>query len=191
MANIFNSITKSGQYPRQWVKESVTPIPKVPNVESEDDLRNISLTADLSKDYENFIADWLEPYLILLDQGQFGGRKKHSIVHYLVLLLHFIISNTDINDNISRAVVIALCDYSKGFNRINHMNLIIRLSDWGVPGWLLKVLISYLTERTMILKYNGAESDPQSLPGGSIQGSLVGILLFIIELSDAGMPVPP
>ena len=70
------------------------------------------------------------------------------------------------------------------------MKLIIRLSDWGVPGWLLKILISYLTERTMILKYNGAESLPQSLPGGSVQGSLVGIILFIIELSDAGMPVP-
>ena len=126
------------------MKESVTPIPKVPNVESEDDLRNISLTADLSKDYENFMVDWLEPYLLTkLDPGQFGGRKKHSIVHYLVLLLHFVISNTDINDNIPRAVIIALCDYSNGFNRINHMHLIIRLSDWGVPGCLLKFLISY------------------------------------------------
>ena len=57
VADIFNSITKSGEYPRQWVKEFVTPIPKVTNVESEDDLRNISLTADLSKDYENFIAE--------------------------------------------------------------------------------------------------------------------------------------
>ena len=42
----------------------------------------------------------------------------------------------------------------------------------------------------MVLKYNGAESDPECLPGGSIQGSLIGILLFVIELSDAGMPVP-
>ena len=62
-ANIFNSILTSSEYPRQWVKEYVTPIPKVSNVESEDDLRNISLTADLSKDFENFIAEWLEPYI--------------------------------------------------------------------------------------------------------------------------------
>ena len=70
------------------------------------------------------------------------------------------------------------------------MKLIIRLSDWGVPGWLLKILIFYLTERTMVLKYNGEISSPQSLPGGSVQGSLIGIILFIVELSDAGMPVP-
>ena len=144
VSNIFNCITKSGEYPRQWVKESVTPIPKVPNIESLDDLRNISLTADLSKDYENFIVEWLQPYLLLkLDKGQFGGQKNESIVHYLVLLLNFVITNIDKKDNISRAVILALCDYSKGFNRINHKNVIIRLSDWGVPGWLLKFIISY------------------------------------------------
>ena len=108
------------------------------HVESEDDLRNISHTADLSNDYENFIADWLEPFLLTkLDPGQFGGRKNNSIVHYLVLLLNFVITNTDKKDKskIPRAVIIALCDYSKGFNRIDHNKLIIRLSDWGVPGW--------------------------------------------------------
>ena len=46
---IFNSITSTGMYPRQWVTEYVSPIPKVNPPETEDDLRNISLTADLSK----------------------------------------------------------------------------------------------------------------------------------------------
>ena len=91
---------------------------------------------------------------------------------------------------IPKAVLIALCDYSKEFNRIDHSKVIIRLSDWGVPGWLLKILISYLTERTMTVKYKGVLSAPQSLPGGTVQGSELGILLFIVELSDAGMAVP-
>ena len=43
----------------------------------------------------------------------------------------------------------------------------------------------------MVLKYKGETSSPQLLPGGSVQGSLVGIILFLVELSDAGMPVPP
>ena len=110
VANIFNSITTAGEYPRQWVREFVTPIPKVENVESLDDLRNISLTADLSKDYETFIVKWLEPYIRpKLDPGQFGSLKRHSPVHYLILLLNFIISNCDKNDQIPRAVIIALC----------------------------------------------------------------------------------
>ena len=42
----------------------------------------------------------------------------------------------------------------------------------------------------MMLKYNGVNSSSQPLPGGSVQGSEIGILLFIVELSDAGMDVP-
>ena len=42
----------------------------------------------------------------------------------------------------------------------------------------------------MVLKYDGAISDPQPLPGGSGQGTLLGMVFFCVELSDAGMPVP-
>ena len=74
-------------YPRQWVTETVTPIPKVDMVESEDDIRNISLTEDLSKDFEKFLIDWLEPYVSpMIDPGQFGGRKGNSVTQYLVII---------------------------------------------------------------------------------------------------------
>ena len=42
----------------------------------------------------------------------------------------------------------------------------------------------------MVLKYNGEVSSPQPLHGGTIQGSWLGIILFLVEISDAGMPVP-
>ena len=95
-ANIFNSINQTGLYPRQWVREFVTPVPKVTLPESEDDLRPISLTADLSRDYNKLLVSWLIPYILpRLDPGQFGGMKGGSITHYLVLLMDFILSNTD------------------------------------------------------------------------------------------------
>ena len=116
VADLFNSITRSGEYPRQWVIEYATPIPKVSPVESEDDLRPISLTADLSKDYENFLMEWLEPYVKKkMDPGQMGGIKGCSITHYLITLFDFILNRTDTRDSVPRAVVVALIDYSKGF----------------------------------------------------------------------------
>ena len=191
VANIFNSITISGEYPRQWIREYATPIPKENPVESEDDLRPISLTADLSKDYENFLMDWLEPYVQRkLDPGQMGGITGCSIIHYLITLFNFILEGLDINDNVPRSVVVALIDYSKGFNRISHQNLIIRLSDWGVPGWLLRILCSYLSGRTMIVRHKGVSSSEYPLPGGAGQGCLLGVLSFIVAISDAGMAVP-
>ena len=190
-ALIFNSITESGLYPRQWVTEYVTPIPKVTTPpETEDELRNISLTADLSKDYENFLAEWLLPYIKKrIDPGQFGGLQGHSTVHYLITLYHFILTATS-NSSIPHAVMVALIDFSKAFNRIQHSKVIIRLSDWGVPGWLLRILISYLTGRSMILRYNGAQSSRHLMPGGSPQGALLGILLYLVYVSDVGMEIP-
>ena len=187
---IFNEITKSGFYPRQWVTEFVTPIPKVTPPENEDDLRNISLTADLSKDYENFIAEWLMPYIDKrIDPGQFGGLKGHSTTHYLITLYNFILSCTD-TSRIPKAVLVALIDFSKAFNRINHAKVIIRLSDWGVPGWLLRILISYLTGRSMIIRHNGVQSSRHWMPGGSPQGALLGVLLYLVYVSDIGMDLP-
>ena len=190
-ALIFNSITESGLYPRQWVTEYVTPIPKVTTPpETEDELRNISLTADLSKDYENFLAEWLLPYIKKrIDPGQFGGLQGHSTVHYLITLYHFILKATS-TSSIPHAVMVALIDFSKAFNRIEHSKVIIRLSDWGVPGWLLRILISYLTGRSMILRYNGAQSSRHLMPGGSPQGALLGILLYLVYVSDVGMEIP-
>ena len=190
VADIFNSITKSGIYPRQWVTEFVTPIPKVTPPETEDDLRNISLTADLSKDYENFLAAWLLPYIKQrIDPGQYGGIRGHSTAHYLIQLYDFILSHTD-NCRTPKAVIVALIDFSKAFNRINHSKVITRLSDWGVPGWLLKILISYLSGRSMILRYKDTQSSRHFMPGGSPQGALLGVLLYLVYVSDIGMNLP-
>ena len=77
---IFNCITRTLEYPRQWVQEEQTPIPKAYPPCTEDDIRNISKTAFLSKCYESFIGDWLLPIINpYLDPGQCGGLKGSSI----------------------------------------------------------------------------------------------------------------
>ena len=50
----------------------------------------------------------------------------------------------------------------------------------GVPGWLLKVVIGFLTNRRMVVRYNGKVSFIKSLPGGGPQGTLLGLFLFLI-----------
>ena len=48
---------KSAQWPRSWLKEFVTPLAKIPQPESEDDLRPISLTNFFSKVAEKFVVE--------------------------------------------------------------------------------------------------------------------------------------
>ena len=79
-----------------------------------------------------------------------------------------------------------LVDFSKAFNRQDHNILITKLSDLGVPGWLLKLVIAFLQNRAMRVKYKGKYSSLFSLPGGGPQGTLLGLFLFLVLIDDAG-----
>ena len=151
---------------------------------SEDETRNLASTAYFSKQYESFLVDWLFPLIQpFIDPGQCGGLKGSSITHYLVKFLHFIHSYMDLKQ--PHAVLLALIDLEKAFNRVSHQLVIEDLSNIKVPGWLLLILISYLTERSMFMRYKGSQSTRKSLPGSSPQGAFLGILLFIIIFNGA------
>ena len=183
---IYNKITQSKEFPRLWVNEQQTAIPKVTTPSSMDDLRNISGTPFMSKQYESFISDWLLPIVNpYLDPGQCGGLKKSSISHYLIKLLHYIHYNLDRPQ--PHAVLLACVDMSKAFNRMSHQKVIEDLFDMKVPGWLLLILISYLTDRKMNLKFRGVLSALRSLPGSSPQGTVLGVILFIIYFNGAAL----
>ena len=181
---IYNKITETAEYPRPWVVEYQLAIPKVKSPLVEDDLRNIVGTAYLSKQYESFIGDWIMPYIEpFIDPGQCGGLKGSSITHYLVKLLNFVHTNLDKRQ--PHAVLLAMIDLEKAFNRVSHQLVIEDLADMKVPGWLLLILISYLTERSMFMRYKGTSSTRKMLPGSSPQGAFLGILLFIIIFNGA------
>ena len=121
-----------------------------------------------------------------------GGTKGHSITHYLVLLYNFIFSHTSSKHNVPHAVITAICDFSKGFTLLSHNQILTRLSDWGTQPWLLRVLFSYFSDRVMIVRYKGEESNPYSLPAGGAMGDIVGMIAFLVMVSDAAMdPAPP
>ena len=181
---IFNKITQSGTYPRQWVVEHQIAIPKIASPQTEDDLRNLAGTAYLSKQYESFLGDWILPFVYpYIDPAQCGGLKDSSITHYLVKLLHFIHINLDKTE--PHAVLLALIDLEKAFNKVSHQLLIEDLADMKVPGWLLLILVSYLTGRSMYMKYKGTSPSQKWLPGSSPQGAFLGVLIFIIIFNGA------
>ena len=84
--------------------------------------------------YEAFIGDWIFPFIAsFIDPGQCGGLKGSSITHYLVKMLHFIQTQT-------HAVLLALIDLEKAFNRVSHQLVIEDLAaphthfplDWSL-----------------------------------------------------------
>ena len=102
----------------------------------------------------------------------------------MIEFLNFILVNQDGPEQ--KAVLACMVDYEKAFNRQNHNLLITKLSDMGVPAWLLKVVIAFLSERNMTVRFRGAASSPKNLPGGCPQGTILGLFLFLILINDTG-----
>ena len=86
----------------------------------------------------------------------------------------------------------AYVDLSKAFNRVDHSLVIQDLFDMHTPAWLLKILVSYLSNRSMTLKFRGTESSLKPLPGGGPQGAYLGGIIFIVKYNGAFLrpPVP-
>ena len=60
------------------------------------------------------------------------------------------------------------------------------------PGWILAILCSYLSGRSMTMSYGKATSAPRRLPGSTPQGALLGGLIFIVKYNGACLrPVIP
>ena len=53
------------------------------------------------------------------------------------------------------------------------------------PGWILRIICSYLTERNMILKFRGVESSRFFLSGSCPQGVFLSVLLFLVTFNGA------
>ena len=151
------------------------------------------MTEFLSKSFERFIlrgtstVKGLLHYIVQYwDPNQFAVPGA-SCAHALIKLIDFILVNTD-DCTKPTAVVNLLADWSKAFNKCNH-NIIMRiLVAMNVPMWLLRLILSYLEARRMIVRFRGCSSHPKELPGGMPQGTLLGVILYILYINPIGFP---
>ena len=179
VTDIINSSLTQGLYPKLWQQEWVTPVPKVTHPIK--DLRKISCTSDYSKIFESFLKDWIiEDVFNKLDIGQFGGRKGMGTEHMIVCILDRILKLIDKYPDKS-AVISASLDWAAAFDRQDPTLAIKKFIDMGVRPSLIPVLISYLSNRKMKIRFNGEESEFLDLIGGGPQGTLLGQIEYLIQ----------
>ena len=184
LTDIINTCMEEGVYPQLWKFETISPVPKVTHPKILKDLRKISSTSDYSKVFESFLKDWLmEDIAPKIDIGQFGGQKGMGTEHMLVCLVNRILSLLD-NNTEPTAVIAAMVDWTAAFDMQDPTKAIQKFLKMGVRSSLIPVLISYLTERKMRVKFNGELSEVHDLIGGGPQGTLLGLLEYLVQSND-------
>lgn len=107
-----------------------------------------------------------------IDPNQFAITGS-SCSHALIRILDFILKNTD-NNQLPRAVINVLMDWSKAFNKCNHNIFMQILVKMEVPEWLLRLILSYLEKRKMCVRFRGVITTQKDIPGSTPQGTLLG-----------------
>ena len=97
-ADIINTSIRRGEYPNLYKFEVSTPVPKIYPTLNTSQLRNISGLLNFDKIYEKLIAQlMISDMEDKMDPAQYGNQKGISIQHYLIKMLHRILTVLDNN----------------------------------------------------------------------------------------------
>ena len=193
LSHIFNESLMQHEYPDIWKHEYVSPVPKEFPPESEAKLRKISGTFFFSKQFERFIATWIHQDIEKqLDTACYGGVKGMSTSHYMIKLVHEILQALDGNSKGDvNAVIATFYDWSKAFDMQDHQLGIESFIKCGVRSSLLPILVNYLQNRRMTVKYRTGVSTEKPLPGGGAQGTLLGPIEYGTQSNNSADCVSP
>ena len=157
-----------GKWSKLYKLESVTPVPKVFPPKTVEDLRNISGLKTFDKIAEKLIAELIISDMSKkLDPAQFANQKGMSLQHYLIKMIHKILNDLDNNSKGEVTAVLAtLIDWKEAFPIQCPKLGIEAFIKCGVRGALIPLLINYLQDRTMEVKWHGQTSTIRKLNGG-------------------------
>ena len=114
-----------------------------------------------------------------------------GLEHYLVRLMHRIVSNVDNNSQGEvNAVLATFIDWSKAYSRQCHKLGIESFIRNGVRPSLIPLLISYFQRRKIIVKFRGKYSEPKLQPGSGAQGATLGNWEFLSQTNNNADCVP-
>ena len=186
LTDVINTSIRRGEYPDIYKFEISTPVPKNHPPRTTSDMRNISGLLTFDKIFEALLSELIiSDMKPNLDPAQYGNQPGISIQHYLINMIHRILTAVDKSTKSeSFGVIASLIDWDNAFPRQCPKLGIESFMHNGVRAALIPVLINYFQDRKMSVKWHGHRSLPRTLKGGGPQGATLGLLEYLSQSNN-------
>lgn len=181
--SIVNSSLTTGAVPTCWKESMVVPIQKVINTKKCSEFRPVNMISIEAKILEKVVYQQLENYLEtnrLISARQSGFRKGHSCES----LLNLVVTNWKMAVNEGKVIVAVFLDLRRAFETVDRSILIDKLRAYGIGDIELEWFKSYLSHRKQRTRVNEQISKDIDVLLGVPQGSILGVLLFLVYIND-------
>ena len=180
---IYNKSLNEGIFPDLLKLAKVKPLYKSDDPSICDNYRPISLLPVFSKVIEKIVYCRLCSHMEdndILYSKQFGFRKRHGTSDAIT---NFV---SNLYDALEKDFMICsvFIDLKKAFDTVSHSIVLEKLKSIGVQDVALMWFQSYLMNRQQFTELNDINSDCTEISTGVPQGSLLGVILFQLEIND-------
>ena len=193
ISHLANLSFTQATFPSKFKLALISPLLKKPGLPKSElsNFRPISNLNTIGKMLERLALARLFPHTSISPSFcplQSAYRKFHSTETALLKLTNDIMETIDSG----KITILTALDMSAAFDTLDHATLLHRLQHtFGLSGYVISWVRSYLTNRTSFVKIDSSSSPNTTICTGVPQGSVLGPLLFVLFISPVASVINP
>ena len=185
LTKLFNNILISEHYPKKWCEAYIVPVPKIQDTSVPSNFRGISIMNCLAKLFNAVINKRIVSFLEnkkKWDKLQIGFKKGHRTTDHMFIIRTLIEKYTKSSGKLYTCFI----DFSKAFDRIDHLYLMLKLRTAGIGGYIYEVIKDMYINIGITLSVKSGRFLSNSFRSniGVRQGDVLSPTLFNIFLND-------
>ena len=184
LTKLINKCIDERSFPPCLKKAIIVAVYKIGDVQEPSNFRPFFLLPTAAKVFETFLYNKISNFLEvfdLLDANQYCFRRQIGTIDALA---HFVENAMETLENQPKCSIGLFLGLRKAFDTVDHNFLLRKIANIGLRGPMLEIMKSYLSDRKQILRYGAARTSPRTVTFCVPQGSVLGLLLFIIYVND-------